>query len=83
MPGLADLFMEATKAWNGGKGPRMLCEECQVLAEQILEVNKGLQQLPDDLSEVSSFVRGVYRGHRAAISLYHGANAVPWSLGRT
>ena len=57
MPGLEDLFIEATKAWSDGKMPRMWCEGCQVLAEEILEVNKGLQQLPNGLSKVSGFVR--------------------------
>ncbi|PIL24757.1 hypothetical protein GSI_12643 [Ganoderma sinense ZZ0214-1] len=55
MPELADLFVEATKAWSDGKVPRMWCEGCQVLAEEILEVNKGLQQLPGSLSKVSRF----------------------------
>ncbi|KAM5530306.1 hypothetical protein V8D89_016030 [Ganoderma adspersum] len=62
MPGLADLFMEATKVWSDGKVPRVWCEECQLLAEEILEVNKGLQQLPHGLSEVSGFVRGILWG---------------------
>ncbi|KAI1790305.1 hypothetical protein LXA43DRAFT_519293 [Ganoderma leucocontextum] len=53
-PGLSDLLNEATKAGSedSDKGPGVWCEECQIVAEEILKASKALQQLPGDLSKV-------------------------------
>ena len=52
MPGLSDLFADATRAWIHGKMPRVWCEECQIVAEEILEVDNELRLLPDILDKV-------------------------------
>ena len=52
MTGLSDLFADATRAWIHGKMPRVWCEECQIVAEEILEVDNALRLLPDILDKV-------------------------------
>ncbi len=68
MPGLADLFVDATRAWSDGMVPRVWCEGCQVVAEDILEANKALRQLPDGLNKVSGFVRCILWAHHITVS---------------
>nr|VWP02265.1 Extracellular lipase (EC [Ganoderma boninense] len=51
-PALSKLFADATKASNEDTGPRVWCKECQVVADQILEVDKALRRLPDGLGKV-------------------------------
>ncbi|KAM5530307.1 hypothetical protein V8D89_016031 [Ganoderma adspersum] len=54
MPNLSDLLNETIKATSqdSDSDPGAWCEECQILAEGILKVNKALQRLSDDLSKV-------------------------------
>ncbi|TBU44078.1 hypothetical protein BD309DRAFT_63668 [Dichomitus squalens] len=53
-PTLSELFTEATRAVgdDSGTGPEVWCEDCQIVAEDLLNIQKGLQQLMKSVNEV-------------------------------